>query len=174
MVKRLLLRDAISAWLLFAACLVGGVVLNAWRAEPLPLLYSSPKERLTRVAENLAPENITPLGDEGDVDLDAMRQLWAAHSALIIDARPEIFYRVGHIPSAISLPRDDFEAKYRELASELQNYRNQPVVVYCSSNECEDSQMVAEALQRLGLAHVRLFRGGWSEWESQNLPEETP
>jgi rhodanese-related sulfurtransferase len=103
-----------------------------------------------------------------------MRQLAAAHAALIIDARPEIFYRVGHIPTAISLPRDDFEARYRELVPKLQNYRDQPVVVYCSSNECEDSQMVAEALQRLGLTQVHLFRGGWSEWESENLPEETP
>jgi rhodanese-related sulfurtransferase len=157
---------------LFSMCLVAGVVLNEWRARPLPLLYSSPKERLVQATEKLAPESAAPLAGEGDVDLDAMRQIVETHSALVIDARPEIFFRVGHIPAAFSLPRDDFEAAYRELGPALLKFRERPVIVYCSSNACDDSQMVADSLERLGFQQVRVFLGGWSEWESQNLPEE--
>jgi rhodanese-related sulfurtransferase len=174
MVKKLLLRDALRIWLLFSFCLIAGVVLNVWRPRPLPLLYVSPEERLAQATQKLAPESAATVASGDDVDLNAMRQIVETRSALIIDARPEIFFRVSHIPAAISLPRDDFEAAYRELGPALQNFRDRPVVVYCSSNGCEDSQMVADSLGRLGFAQVRVYRGGSSEWESQNLPEEKP
>jgi rhodanese-related sulfurtransferase len=101
-----------------------------------------------------------------------MQRISVGRAALILDARPEIFYRFGHIPSALSLPRDDFENGYRALGAVLQRDRQQVLVVYCAGNDCQDSQMVGEALQRLGYPHVRLFRGGWSDWESENLPVE--
>jgi rhodanese-related sulfurtransferase len=174
MMKKFLLRDALRIWLLFFVCLVAGVVLNEWRVRPLPLFYFPPKDRLAQTTEELAPKSATPLAGKGDVDLDAMRQIVETHSALVIDARPEIFFRVGHIPSAISLPRDDFEAAYRQLGPTLLKFHERPVVTYCSSNGCDDSQLVADSLEQLGFLQVRVYRGGWSEWESQNLPEEKP
>ena len=165
MVKRLLLRDALRTWLLFSICLVAGAVLNEWRPRPLPLLYSSPEERLAQAAQKIAPQSAAPLAAGGNIDLDAMRQIVEAQSALVIDARPEIFFRFGHLPGAINLPRDDFEAAYRELGPSLLKYRERLVIVYCSSNACDDSQMVADSLGRLGFAQVRVFRGGWSSWD---------
>jgi len=172
MFKIIFLHDVIGLWLVLTACLIGGLVLNEMRPSPLPLVYSSPQSRLYRSVEHLsAAENIA-LALDGDVTRDEIQKLSANRAALILDARPEIFYRLGHVPSALSLPRDDFEKQYQALQSTLQSHRDKPLVVYCSGSDCHDSQMVADALQKLGYVHVRLFRGGWSDWENANLPEE--
>jgi predicted sulfurtransferase len=61
---------------------------------------------------------------------------------LVLDARPEIFHRLGHVPGALSLPRDDFETGYAALKEKLEADRSQPIVIYCSSASCEDSGLV--------------------------------
>jgi rhodanese-related sulfurtransferase len=58
------------------------------------------------------------------------------------------------------------------VRAKLQEWRDRPLVVYCSSDECQDSRMVADALRRLGYAHVRLYRAGWYDWAGANLPQE--
>ena len=172
MSKKIILQDLIGVWLLLTGCLVAGLVLNETRPAPLSLVYSSAQSRLNNSVEQLSPTANVPSALDGDVERPEMQKLSASHAALILDARPEIFYRLGHIPSALSLPRDDFEKQYQALQSDLQSHRGNPLIVYCSSSDCHDSQMVADALQKLGYAHIRLFRGGWSDWESANLPEE--
>ena len=92
--------------------------------------------------------------------------------ALILDARPEIFHRFGHIPKAISLPREDFEACYSKQRTLLEKHKKHPVVIYCSGVSCEDGEMVANALIALGFTDVRFYRGGWDEWTRIGLPEE--
>jgi rhodanese-related sulfurtransferase len=170
--RKLIVRDALGVWILLTACLVGGVVVNEIRPKPLSLVYLSPRARMDQAVAKMNPSSKVSIATGGDVDLDEMQKISSDRAAMILDARPEIFYRVGHIPSAMSLPRDDFENRYRAIGSMLQAHRDKVLVIYCSGNDCQDSQMVGEALERLGYSHVRLFRGGWSDWESGNLPEE--
>jgi rhodanese-related sulfurtransferase len=172
MLKKIVLQDVVGLWLLLTGCLIGGLVLNEMRPAPLPLVYSPPQTRLDHSVEHLNSTENSAVALDGDVAREEMRKLSANRAALILDARPEIFFRLGHIPSALSLPRDDFEKQYQALQAVLQSHRANALVVYCSSPDCHDSQMVADALQKLGYAHVRLFRGGWSDWENANLPEE--
>lgn len=172
MLKKLIFKDVIGAWILLAVSLFGGVALNQIRPQPLPLVYSSPEARLHETVGKGDHASNPPILGEGDVDLDEMQKISSTRAALILDARPEVFYRLGHIPSALSLPRDDFENRYRAIQSVLQANRQKVVVVYCAGTDCRDSQMVGDALQRLGYSHVRLFRGGWGDWEAGNLPEE--
>jgi rhodanese-related sulfurtransferase len=172
MLKKLVLKDAVGIWILLTGCLIGGIIINEICAKPLPLIYSSPEARLDQSVENLGQMTASPISSEGDVNLDEMQKIISSRAALILDARPEIFYRLGHIPLALSLPRDDFENRYHIIEPLLQARRDQVLVVYCSGNDCQDSQMVGDALERLGYSHIRLFRGGWSDWENGNLPEE--
>jgi rhodanese-related sulfurtransferase len=172
MSKKLILQDFLGVWILLTSALIAGLVVNEMRSTPLSLVYSSPESRLIQTVDELAPSTPVPVPLDGDIDRDEMLKISSSKAALILDARPEIFYRLGHIPSALSLPRDDFEKQYQVLKSSLQAHRNAPLVVYCSSGECHDSQMVADVLQKLGYPHIRLFRGGWSDWENGNLPEE--
>lgn len=157
MLRQYIIQDSIGALLLLTGCLLAGLVINEMRSAPLPLVYSA-----TTVSFAL----------NRDVDRDEMQKLSLNHGALILDARPESFYRLGHIPSALNLPRDDFDKQYQALQSILQSHRNQLLIIYCSNLRCPDSQVVAAALQKLGYPHIRLFRGGWNDWESANLPEE--
>jgi 3-mercaptopyruvate sulfurtransferase SseA len=99
-----------------------------------------------------------------DVDKREMRNISASHSALILDARPQSIFTLGHIPSALNLPRNDFKKSYQGLQKMLSSYWNKAIVVYCSERNCPDSRLVGEALRRLGYQDVRLFRGGWDEW----------
>jgi rhodanese-related sulfurtransferase len=157
MTKKSILQDILKLWLLLAGCLLGGLLLNEMRPKPLAIFYTAPT---------------MPVNLAGDVATAEMEQISASHAAVILDARPEIFYRLGHIPNAFSLPRDDFENQYRALQSFLASHKENPLIVYCSGSECHDSRMVADDLEKLGFAHVRLFRGGWTDWESANLPVE--
>ena len=92
--------------------------------------------------------------------------------ALILDARPEIFHRLGRVPKALSLPRDDFETYYTKQRVQLEKHKALPVAIYCTGGSCEDGEMVGAALIRLGFTQVHLFRGGWHAWTQAKLPEE--
>jgi rhodanese-related sulfurtransferase len=167
-----ILKDAMGVWLLLTGCVATGIILNEMREKPLPLIYAPPEVQVNQAVETPGNGIMLPIRKQGDVSLEEMREISAGRAAIILDARPDIFYQVGHIPSALSLPRDDFENGYRALASLLQRHREQVLVVYCAGEDCPDSQTVGEALQHLGYPHVRLFRGGWGDWESDNLPVE--
>ena len=152
-----------GVFLLLIGSLIGGLIVNEMRASPLPFVYSPPMSSITASAVL-----------DGDLDLDEMQKISPHPGILILDARPNSLYRSGHIPSAMSLPADDFDKQYQALQSTLQSHRNELCIVYCSGVRCKDSQIVATTLQKLGYQHVRIFRGGWNDWQSANLPEEKP
>lgn len=156
MLGKIIAQDILKLVILLGGCLAIGLALNQLRARPLSLVSTS------------SPA----VAASGEVSLEEMKDLTAHHAALILDARPEIFFRLGHIPSASNLPRDDFDKQYAALQSSLESRRDNMLVVYCSTYGCEDSQMVADELRERGYAHVRLFRGGWSDWQADHLPEE--
>lgn len=172
MFNRLIIQDFIGALLLLAGCLISGLAVNEIRSTPLPLAYSSPEFRLNQIVKQMHPSASASPYLNGDISRDEIQKISLIHSALILDARPKVFYRFGHIPSALSLPRDDFERQYQVLYSHLQSHHDSLLVVYCSGMGCQDSQMVADALKKLAYPHVSLFRGGWSAWEAAGLPEE--
>ncbi len=172
MLRKVIIRDLIGALLLLIGCLILGLVVNEMRPSPLPLVYSSPQSRLNQPPENSNQSVPIPSAPDPDVNSDEMQTISSTHEALIVDARSETLYRAGHIPSAISLPRDNFDQRYQALRSTLESHRDQPIIVYCSGLRCPDSQVVAAALKNLGYPHVRLFPGGWNDWQTAHLPEE--
>jgi rhodanese-related sulfurtransferase len=83
--------------------------------------------------------------------------------ALFIDARPEIVYKLGHIPGALWLADDAFDSVFPNLESRLRGRFD--IVVYCSGYGCESSHMVARRLKALQIPAVVLHDGepAWSE-----------
>jgi rhodanese-related sulfurtransferase len=71
-----------------------------------------------------------------------------------------------------AISRETFERDYAKNKSLLEDRRDQLIVVYCSNIDCEDSDMVADALVRLAYPHMQMFKGGWDEWEAAGLPQE--
>ena len=164
-----------SDWGLIVLLAVGslalGLVGNRFRTNPLPLVYRDQAVRLeaSLPRAELAPE--TPPAP-GDLSLPHFLALVQSGKLLILDARPAVFYRLGHVPGALSVPREEFPAAYARIKARLEGRRTEPIVVYCSDDSCEDSRLVQAALLKMGYGRVAVFPGGWSEWNDAGLPKE--
>jgi rhodanese-related sulfurtransferase len=167
--------------LLMTGAVCMGLLMNEFRDHQLPMVYVTKAGRVTDVVKQIqnrssstpsatvpSPERTAPQL----ITLTDFRRYVETKEVLILDARPEIFHRLGHVPGAVSFPREGFDDAYAKLRSRLENERDQPLLVYCSSANCEDSQMVADGLAKLGYHRVFVFKGGWDEWEGAHLPEE--
>lgn len=88
--------------------------------------------------------------------------------SVFIDARRTRDYDAGHIPGAISM--SPWEADLTEKISKLRGEAvlEAPVVIYCSnSKECEDSKLVGRQLREAGFLDIRIFTGGFPEWQKE-------
>lgn len=174
------LCDLISCWFLATSALCIGLLANQLRDIPLPLSYQPKAQRLGEAVDRLSndsggekPANAgSSAGFRQELNLEEFRAFVSGNRGLIIDARPEIFHRLGHVPGAIALPRDDFENRYRLHASRLAAAKDDPLVIYCAGPACEDAELVGTALRKLGFRQIAIFRGGWEEWKREGLPEE--
>ena len=93
----------------------------------------------------------------------AQEKTWGA-AVLWIDARAEEEYEKGHIPGALLLNEDNWNALLPTVLSAWGAERK--LVVYCSRVSCNASHGVAERLRKeAGLENVYVFPGGWEEWE---------
>lgn len=156
--------------LIAAGSLGIGLLVNGLRHDPLPLVYASPQVRLDRIVARLSPASASP-GQWRTIELDELQGRVSAHQGVAIDARPASFYRAGHIPGAINLPRENFEKIYPEVRALLEPVKNREFVVYCSESDCRDSELVADALSHLGYQHLRVYKEGWEEWSRAGLPQ---
>jgi rhodanese-related sulfurtransferase len=148
-----------------------GLLVNVLRPEPLPFRYASAQARLqTAVASLSAGEAATRPVEP--ISLEAFKQLAAGRTALILDARPDVFYREGHVPGAFNLARESFAADYERLHARLAASRATRIAVYCADADCPDSALVASALEQLGFRHVVDFTDGWEGWTAAGLPVE--
>ena len=91
---------------------------------------------------------------------------------LLVDGRSESAYHEGHILGAVNIPymqRDYFSQK---LLSDVD--RETPIIVYCSSKNCNTSVELAKFLsQKFGFINIQVFEGGWEEWVKRENPIQT-
>ena len=167
-------RDLAGLALLAAGSLGIGLIGNGLRAQPLALRYQPPEARLAEtVARTPADRPPASHGDWQTISLDEFQAMVAARTGVSLDARPRAFYAAGHVPGALSLPRDDFERTFPSVRAALETNPGQPIVVYCAEADCRDSELVADALSRLGFQRLRVYKEGWEEWQRAGLPQET-
>jgi len=100
------------------------------------------------------------------VSLDELRTIIKTKSAVIIDARSPMQYDFGHIPGAINIPLGS-----DELAALIEQHdlREKPLITYCSSEHCPMAEELMGDLIAQGCKNVRLYAGGWQEWEIENF-----
>lgn len=84
-----------------------------------------------------------------------------------IDARSPEEYAEGHIKGAINIPFYGSE-KYSDVISQLN--KNETIVTYCSSSECDVSTLSGDELFEMGFKRVYVFIGGYDEWIENNYP----
>jgi rhodanese-related sulfurtransferase len=137
------------------------------------VVYQTPEQRFDRELTTLVSAAPFAIAPAATVSLADFRIAVENKNALILDARPAVFFARGHVPGALNLARDDFAADYRRLAPTLKTAQNQRVIVYCSGGECHDSRLVANALLSLGFSDVSVYTGGWDEWSAAHLEQAT-
>jgi len=91
-----------------------------------------------------------------------------AAGALFLDARRTSIYEQGHIAGArpFSVWESDIDDKVKKLYEERQDpaQQAQPIVVYCSGGECEDSHMLAQKLWGVLFNNVYVYKDGYPDW----------
>ncbi len=86
--------------------------------------------------------------------------------ALLIDVREDHEWGAGHAKGAKHLGRGIIE---RDIEKEIPDF-DQPIICYCGGGY--RSAMVVDNLQKIGYRKVWSMTGGWSAWQSEDLPME--
>jgi rhodanese-related sulfurtransferase len=100
------------------------------------------------------------------IDATGLVERMKAGDILILDVRPELEYRSGHIPEARSIPIDELEARLDELP------REQEIIAYCRGPYCVFADEAVTLLQKHGYRARRLL-DGLPDWQALNLPVES-
>lgn len=146
--------------LIALACLIAAGT-NLWRANGIPL-----------VGDWSADARFSDAGGESLViAIEQARQLFAQDEALFVDARPENQYAQGHIRGALSLPWQDVDRYFVEIADPLEGQKR--IIVYCDGETCDLSHEVALFLKEMGFKNVRVLVNGWTVWQQAGLPIDT-
>jgi len=87
----------------------------------------------------------------------------------IVEALSEESYNEAHIPGAVNIPGD----KVEELAPKLLE-KDDTIVVYCSSYQCEASTSVAKKLLEMGYSKTVDFKAGKKGWVHAGFALEEP
>lgn len=167
------LRDFVGVALLAIASLAVGLLMNRLSDRPLPIVYQTTEQRFDAELTTLVTAPPFKIAPAATVGLEEFHSAVESKSALILDARPSVFFEQGHVPGALNLARDAFARDYRQLAPVLKPATDKPIFVYCAGGDCHDSRLVANALMSLGFSNVRVFTGGWEEWSKARLPVST-
>jgi len=168
-----ILRDLGGVVLVAIACMAAGLAMNRLSPHLLPIVYQTPEQRFDAELTTLVAAPPFKIAPAATVELPEFRIAVETKSALILDARPSLFYEQGHVPGALNLARDDFAHDYRRMGEVLKSATDKPIIVYCAGGDCHDSRLVANALLTLGFSNVSVFTGGWEAWSAAALPAST-
>ncbi|MDE2091110.1 MAG: rhodanese-like domain-containing protein [Gammaproteobacteria bacterium] len=113
------------------------------------------------------------MGDELLRRLRKYRDVTAAESVLlinkgaaIVDIRQPKEFSAGHVIGAHNIPAAELDGRL----SELDKYKQQPVIVCCESGQ--SSQKVAGLLVKQGFKSVHTLKGGIRGWQNEHFPLE--
>jgi rhodanese-related sulfurtransferase/DNA-binding transcriptional ArsR family regulator len=105
------------------------------------------------------------LGDRSEIeqiDVDELATRLAAGSVVLLDVRPHVEFRAGHLPAAISVPIAD-------LAERVSGLPPGEVVAYCRGSYCVYADDAVRILQTHGRPARRLD-AGLAEWQRAGHP----
>lgn len=138
---------------LLAVCAVGAALGRLCRDNPLPLRYAWSNH----VAMEAQQEGMRT------VDVSEAKAIVDSFSHIVLDARKTPEFHEGHIPGAMSLPVGEFDKHIASVSALLTPA--QPIMVYCSGHECDESLELGGILIRSGFTNVTLFAGGMTSWK---------
>lgn len=88
----------------------------------------------------------------------------------IINVLGKKSFQQAHIPGSINIPRES--ANFVMDVAKLTESERSPVIVYCASASCDESEKAAKDLENVGFSKVYDFEGGIEAWKDAGLPLE--
>lgn len=108
----------------------------------------------------------TYLSERDSLEAITMEELHARlDDVVLLDVRPEVEYRAGHLPGARSVPIEQLETTLPALP------RDRTIVAYCRGPYCVYSDEAVHRLQQQGF-HARRLTVGLPDWRAAGLPVE--
>ena len=87
-----------------------------------------------------------------------------SQQGVFLDLRPAADFKQGHIVDALHIP----STKLAERATELEKYRDKPIVLVCKMGQ--HSGAAGKQLRSQGFDKVYKMTGGMMEWGNLQLP----
>jgi rhodanese-related sulfurtransferase len=97
--------------------------------------------------------------------------LLTAPTTVFVDARLPSQFEAGHVPGAVNLPVDEFEAWYRRVRGHVQGASR--LICYCDSISCDEGARLSALLARAEHDHVLLMFEGLEGWQQAGCPVES-
>lgn len=99
--------------------------------------------------------------------------LFQSGAAAFIDSRGAEEYAAGHVPGALSVPLQEAREGAIPVGPEALGLGpDRALVVYCEGGDCAASVLLTRLLRDAGFRDIRIFEGGWAEWERAGFPVE--
>lgn len=113
-----------------------------------------------------------PLTDAPMAEIGGDDALWLhGQGALFVDARRTALWAQGHVRGAkvVSVWEDGLAEKVEQLAMFTPDLKL-PVVLYCTGGDCRDSHLLGQKLWLAGFRNLRIYTGGYPDWEARRGP----
>jgi rhodanese-related sulfurtransferase/DNA-binding transcriptional ArsR family regulator len=129
------------------------------------VLRSTAEARLAEI-DRVAAIYLSQRDELEAIDRAELIRRLADEQVILLDVRPALEYRQGHIAGARSIPISELADRIAELPP------SRPVVAYCRGPYCVYADEAVELLSRHGHQAARLTEG-YPEWAAAGLPTET-
>lgn len=122
------------------------------------------------VEEKVTKKNVENPSPVTELPIERVFELQQSGVIFLIDTRPTIFYNLGHIDGAHSLPLKSFDKSFSKNQSAIDAAlaEGKKLVIYCQSEKCTDSNKMAKVMSEMGYK-VSVFKGGWELWKMSGL-----
>jgi rhodanese-related sulfurtransferase len=97
------------------------------------------------------------------IKIDDLISRLASSKIILLDVRPEIEFKAGHIPNALNIPLDQLSKRIGELKKTKQ------YVAYCRGPFCVFADEAVQFLTKRGFKIKRLHEG-FPDWKVKGLP----
>jgi rhodanese-related sulfurtransferase len=161
------LKIIFQAVLIVVFSLFTGVIYNVFSGGGISIKGSWSKKVFS---DSLVVPYSYDKADPPAITLTQAMTYFQTHNTIFLDARLEEDYKAGHIPRALNLPLDEFDQYYPKVELFLSKDKN--IIAYCDGTECEASLFLARILKDKGFKNLKIFFGGWTEWNKAGLPVE--
>jgi rhodanese-related sulfurtransferase len=92
------------------------------------------------------------------ISVEDLQERMSRDAIVLLDVRPEIEFRAGHLPGAVSIPLDELDQRLEELPP------GKLIVAYCRGPYCVFADQALELLSGRGWNVARLEEGV-AEWQ---------